>query len=227
MRDRHDPLVHHGGGTRRPAADPADPRRNPRHSSSDAPSGGPRRTTRSHVQALARASDDLSLWLRRPPVAPSNISITERPPVGLSGLLTLTPSAPCQIITTYILLGLRARQRWTQEQLARAIGVAGKAVIYQWESRRRKPSAALWRRVSFWRFHPSILVLPSTKSQAVSNVLNALQTHRPKRQNSISALSAGSSRGLHSAYQIAGICRYSWFQASAPGSSFERCPRPA
>lgn len=45
------------------------------------------------------------------------------------------------------LVGLRARRGWTQEQLARAIGVAGKAVIYQWESRRRKPSAALWLRI--------------------------------------------------------------------------------
>jgi transcriptional regulator with XRE-family HTH domain len=45
------------------------------------------------------------------------------------------------------LVGLRTRRRWTQEQLARAIGVAGKAVIYQWESRRRKPSAALWARI--------------------------------------------------------------------------------
>jgi DNA-binding transcriptional regulator YiaG len=44
-------------------------------------------------------------------------------------------------------IGLRVRLRMTQEQFARAIGVAGKAVIYQWESRRRRPSAALWRRV--------------------------------------------------------------------------------
>jgi transcriptional regulator with XRE-family HTH domain len=45
------------------------------------------------------------------------------------------------------LLGLRARHGLTQEQLARTIGVAGKAVIYQWETRRRKPSAVLWARI--------------------------------------------------------------------------------
>lgn len=45
------------------------------------------------------------------------------------------------------LLGLRVRLHMTQEQLARAIGAAGKAVVYQWESRRRKPSPALWARI--------------------------------------------------------------------------------
>lgn len=50
------------------------------------------------------------------------------------------------------LVGLRSRHGWTQEQLARAIGAAGKAVIYQWESRRRKPSAALWVRIEALRW---------------------------------------------------------------------------
>ena len=45
------------------------------------------------------------------------------------------------------LVGLRTRLRMTQTELARAIGAAGKAVIYQWESRRRKPSPALGHRV--------------------------------------------------------------------------------
>ena len=49
------------------------------------------------------------------------------------------------------LVGLRSRHGWTQEQLARAIGAAGKAVVYQWESRRRKPSAALWVRIEALR----------------------------------------------------------------------------
>ena len=35
----------------------------------------------------------------------------------------------------------------TQAALAQRIGAAGKAVIYQWESRKRKPSPILWRRV--------------------------------------------------------------------------------
>jgi hypothetical protein len=31
--------------------------------------------------------------------------------------------------------------------LAEKIGAAGKAVVYQWESRKRKPSPVLWQRV--------------------------------------------------------------------------------
>jgi len=42
---------------------------------------------------------------------------------------------------------LRRRMRLTQDGLARRIGAAGKAVIYQWESRKRKPSPVLWKRV--------------------------------------------------------------------------------
>ncbi len=42
---------------------------------------------------------------------------------------------------------LRRRLRLTQAGLARCIGAAGKAVIYQWESRKRTPSPVLWQRV--------------------------------------------------------------------------------
>jgi hypothetical protein len=35
----------------------------------------------------------------------------------------------------------------TQTQLAARIGAAGKAVIYQWETRKRRPSPILWSRV--------------------------------------------------------------------------------
>ena len=45
------------------------------------------------------------------------------------------------------LVGLRSRFGMTQTGLARAIGASGKAVIYQRERRRPKPSAALWLRV--------------------------------------------------------------------------------
>jgi DNA-binding transcriptional regulator YiaG len=45
------------------------------------------------------------------------------------------------------LLQLRRRFRWTQGELARRIGAAGKAVVYQWESRKRTPSPVLWDRV--------------------------------------------------------------------------------
>ncbi len=42
---------------------------------------------------------------------------------------------------------LRRRMRLTQDALARRIGAAGKAVVYQWESRKRTPSPVLWQRV--------------------------------------------------------------------------------
>jgi DNA-binding transcriptional regulator YiaG len=45
------------------------------------------------------------------------------------------------------LRALRRRLRLTQDGLARRIGAAGKAVIYQWESRRRTPSPVLWQQV--------------------------------------------------------------------------------
>jgi DNA-binding transcriptional regulator YiaG len=45
------------------------------------------------------------------------------------------------------LVALRMRLRITQTQLAVRIGAAGNAVIYQWESRKRRPSSILWRRV--------------------------------------------------------------------------------
>ena len=45
------------------------------------------------------------------------------------------------------LVALRERLRVSQTELARRIGAAGKAVVYQWESRQRRPSPILWRRV--------------------------------------------------------------------------------
>ena len=42
---------------------------------------------------------------------------------------------------------LRADLELTQTQLAQRIGAAGKAVIYQWESRKRKPSPVFWTRI--------------------------------------------------------------------------------
>ena len=45
------------------------------------------------------------------------------------------------------LRAVRRRLRLTQAGLARRIGAAGKAVVYQWESRKRTPSPVLWQRV--------------------------------------------------------------------------------
>jgi DNA-binding transcriptional regulator YiaG len=45
------------------------------------------------------------------------------------------------------LIELRSRLGLSQAQLAAAIGAAAKAVIYQWESRKRVPSSLFWRRI--------------------------------------------------------------------------------
>jgi ribosome-binding protein aMBF1 (putative translation factor) len=42
---------------------------------------------------------------------------------------------------------LRHQKGLTQDGLARLIGGAGKAVVYQWESRKRTPSPVLWQRI--------------------------------------------------------------------------------
>jgi len=55
----------------------------------------------------------------------------------------------CTIPDDYdrVLVTLRARLRLTQSALAERVGAANKAVVYQWESRRRRPSPVLWKRV--------------------------------------------------------------------------------
>lgn len=55
---------------------------------------------------------------------------------------------------------IRLELRLTQAQLAQRIGAAGKAVVYQWESRRRKPSSISWRRID------NLLTAPQRRSVA-------------------------------------------------------------
>jgi len=45
------------------------------------------------------------------------------------------------------LVGLRFRLGLSQHQLAEKLGAAGKAVVYQWESAKRKPSPVFWQRI--------------------------------------------------------------------------------
>ena len=46
-----------------------------------------------------------------------------------------------------MLVGLRLRLGLSQQQLATRVGAASKAVIYQWESGKRRPSPVFWLRV--------------------------------------------------------------------------------
>ena len=45
------------------------------------------------------------------------------------------------------LVGLRHRLGLSQQQLAATVGAATKAVVYQWESGKRKPSPVFWLRI--------------------------------------------------------------------------------
>jgi DNA-binding transcriptional regulator YiaG len=45
------------------------------------------------------------------------------------------------------LVGLRHRLGLSQQQLADKVGAASKAVVYQWESGKRRPSQVFWLRI--------------------------------------------------------------------------------
>lgn len=63
---------------------------------------------------------------------------------------TARPLAPAPMVPDdydRVLVKLRVERRLSQRALAARIGAANKAVVYQWESRKRRPSPLLWRRV--------------------------------------------------------------------------------
>ena len=64
---------------------------------------------------------------------------------GQSQALAPLPSVPDDYDAR--LKRLRRRLRLTQHDLARRLGAANKAVVYQWESRQRTPSPVFWTRV--------------------------------------------------------------------------------
>lgn len=51
------------------------------------------------------------------------------------------------------LIGLRQRLGLSQEQLAAKVGAASKAVVYQWESGKRRPSPVFWVRIERLQRH--------------------------------------------------------------------------
>ena len=55
------------------------------------------------------------------------------------------------------LVGLRRRLGLSQQQLAAKVGAASKAVVYQWESGKRKPSPVFWLRIERLQRTPSAL----------------------------------------------------------------------
>jgi DNA-binding transcriptional regulator YiaG len=61
------------------------------------------------------------------------------------------PVAVCRVIvpSNYgaTLVGLRHRLGLSQQQLAAKVGAASKAVVYQWETGKRKPSPVFWLRI--------------------------------------------------------------------------------
>ena len=61
------------------------------------------------------------------------------------------PVAVCRVTVpanyAATLVGLRHRLGLSQQQLADKVGAASKAVVYQWESGKRKPSPVFWLRI--------------------------------------------------------------------------------
>jgi DNA-binding transcriptional regulator YiaG len=66
-----------------------------------------------------------------------------------------------------MLVGLRHRLGLSQQQLAHKVGAAGKAVVYQWETGKRKPSPVFWLRVESLQRQRAISN-PSTSGYATS-----------------------------------------------------------
>ena len=58
--------------------------------------------------------------------------------------------SPIETVPSDVARRIAGLRRWfgiTQSEFARRIGAANKAVIYQWESRKRTPSIVFWRRI--------------------------------------------------------------------------------
>ena len=79
--------------------------------------------------------------------ATSESSAKGRPPVMEAGGRFTTAARNGIVCAAMNALRELRRLRFTQDGLARRIGAAGKAVIYQWESRKRTPSPVLWQQV--------------------------------------------------------------------------------
>ncbi len=76
------------------------------------------------------------------------------------------PVAVCRVVVpanyAATLLGLRSRLGLSQQQLADKVGAARKAVVYQWESGKRKPAAVFWLRIE--RLRRSVQVSSAPQS---------------------------------------------------------------
>lgn len=92
-------------------------------------------------------SEGRCLARRGPPERPN-----KRQYYGRKAKWTPRPARPKALAEAPIdydqwLIELRSRLGLSQSELAAAIGAAGKAVVYQWETRKRVPSAVLWSRL--------------------------------------------------------------------------------
>ena len=81
---------------------------------------------------------------------------------------------PFLVTTTARLKRLRRRLRLTQHDLARRIGAANKAVVYQWESRQRKPSPVFWKRVEAFGTIDNSFRAPLVSNVSLKNFVEAL-----------------------------------------------------
>jgi DNA-binding XRE family transcriptional regulator len=75
------------------------------------------------------------------------------------------------------LVGLRRRLGLSQQQLAARVGAAGKAVVYQWESGKRKPSPVFWLRIE--RLQRQVLQGSSTSEKKLKAIENSRPYSKP------------------------------------------------
>jgi DNA-binding transcriptional regulator YiaG len=82
----------------------------------------------------------------------------------------LVPVCRVSVPTNYVsvLVGLRRRLGFSQQQFAAKVGAASKAVVYQWESGKRKPSPVFWLRIERLRRNGLADFFPAQAEQLLS-----------------------------------------------------------
>jgi DNA-binding transcriptional regulator YiaG len=95
------------------------------------------------------------------------------------------PVAVCRVIVpanySATVVGVRYRLGLSQQQLADKVGAASKAVVYQWESGKRKPSPVFWMRIERLQCQPCKLNASQRFSGKPTRVRWELHSH-PRRK---------------------------------------------
>jgi DNA-binding transcriptional regulator YiaG len=94
-----------------------------------------------------RRDRPLAVRFSRPLAPRSRLSSRIIPGLRTQALSGCRSFRQCRMISTFSFELCASARAYQQEELATRIGAARKAVVYQWESRKRKPSPVFWERV--------------------------------------------------------------------------------